>query len=204
MFPFVDIFPWLQIYRTKEAALRQIQLYMNTVQPVVTVTFSRPTTSIVFANFVHHRGMISQKNDTFLEYVGIPKVCYMLDEDWIQKGTKSKNPSMSNATIVVPHIHPGKERYGARSVTLNAILDLTWTITLIICEVAIRKAQTGRYNERKALLDEIWPLVDASSARVVERLAKAYKKLEDSKKRAIGVQTRALETTTEKSYRHSK
>lgn len=90
MFPFVDIFPWLQFYRTKEAALRQIQLYMNTVQPVVTVTFCRPTTSIVFANFVHHRGIISQKKDTFLEYVGIPKVCYMLDEDWIQKGTKSK------------------------------------------------------------------------------------------------------------------
>lgn len=95
---------------------------------------------------------------------------------------KKKNPSMSYATIVVPHIHPGKERYGARSVTLNAILDLTWTITLIICEVAIRKAQTGRYNERKALLDEIWPLVDASSARVVERLEKRTKSLKTAKK----------------------
>lgn len=96
-----------------------------------------------------------------MDLVGIPRLCFMLDGRWLE--AEETQPPLDNATIVIPHIHPGNQRYGARSITLHRILDFCWTITLIICEHAARKYQkmwnTQNFS-RAEIIEAIWEIIN--------------------------------------------
>ena len=108
-----------------------------------------------------------------MDLVGSPRLCYMLDQDWVF-GTSNDGVLPDNQlTIVVPHVHPGFERYGAFSTALNQLLDLTWTITLIIGELAIKYARQTSQQNRGNLTNQIWEACDPESDNLDGRLAQA-------------------------------
>ncbi|KAI7854918.1 hypothetical protein BDC45DRAFT_507213 [Circinella umbellata] len=180
-FPFVDLFPWPCKKINLEGALKQLRQYMNIVQPLITVTFSVMVTSVAFSNFLHFYGIMNQRNDSFVDLVGIPCLCYILDENWMDDSTNGGIPAENNLTIVVPHVHPGFERYGAYSAVLNYLLDLTWTITLIIGEIAIKYAKQTNHQSRGHLIHKIWKVCNPESDNLDVRLAQAYGALSDIK-----------------------
>ncbi|KAG2221082.1 hypothetical protein INT45_009740 [Circinella minor] len=180
-FPFVDLFPWPGRKNNPEGALRQLCQYVKIVQPLITVTFSVMVTSVAFSNFLHFQGIMNQRNDSFMDLVGIPCLRYILDESWVNDSTNGGTPPENNLTIVVPHVHPGFERYGAYSAVLNYLLDLTWTITLIIGEIAIKYAKQTNQQSRGRLIHKIWNACNPESDNLDVRLAQAYGALSDIK-----------------------
>ena len=116
-----------------------------------------------------------------MEFVGIPRLCYILEQNWGFHSTNNGVLPDNQSKIVVPHVHPGFERYGAYSNALNQLLDLTWTITLIIGELAIKYAKQTSGQNRGRLIYKIWEACNPESDSLDGRLAHAYSALSDIK-----------------------
>ena len=54
-----------------------------------------------------------------MDLVGIPRLCYMLDQVWVFNSSNDDVLPDNQLTIVIPHVDPGFERYGAYSTALN-------------------------------------------------------------------------------------
>ncbi|KAI8060519.1 hypothetical protein BC940DRAFT_323200 [Gongronella butleri] len=132
--PFLDLHPWPSTQMRPDLALAQITTYLQAVQPLVTVTLSKHVASAAMANFLHTTGM--PINDTMLDAAGLPFVSYYPGQAWVNNAALQDLPT-DYVTIVVPHIHPGYTKYGVFTDAFYRILDLTWKITCLICEIAV-------------------------------------------------------------------
>ncbi|KAI9497065.1 hypothetical protein BDB00DRAFT_868903 [Zychaea mexicana] len=138
---------------SRDAALQQLAHHMSIIQPLVTVTFSRGVTSVAFGNFLHDCGILNQRNDSFVDYVGIPRLCHMLNDDWL---TNSVALSDNQLTTVIPHINPSFEELGAFPTDLNTqLLDLTWIITLVISGLTIKYATRMKSCTRDQVIQRL-------------------------------------------------
>lgn len=84
-FPFIDLYPWRDTVSTRVDAIGQLQLYMTTVLPIITVSFSSWVSSVGSADFLHHHGLSFQEGNRYLQYVGIPQLVAILDKGWDQR-----------------------------------------------------------------------------------------------------------------------
>ncbi|CDH48923.1 predicted protein [Lichtheimia corymbifera JMRC:FSU:9682] len=105
-FPSVNLYPWKNTVDTKGAAIEQLQAYMTAVQPIVTVSFLSSVTSVAFADFLHHNGLTLQTGNRYLQYVGIPRLVSMLDQEWVDNDDTDATRHQ-RLTILIPHVDPG-------------------------------------------------------------------------------------------------
>ncbi|KAJ3011083.1 hypothetical protein HKX48_007038 [Thoreauomyces humboldtii] len=175
--PFCDLFPWLS-HKELLLAIAQLHRYLILVKPLVTVTFSRLVTSVLRANCKHAYGCSTRR--FLLREVGIPVIQEYSPRDWLANNQLSAPPA-GYATIVIPHIHPGRDKYGFQPAELRRVLDLTWMITMHTMSEATRLVSTNVTATHDALVtgvfDALAPGVSAPFDAVVAELDKAKKAL---------------------------
>ncbi|KAK4501828.1 hypothetical protein PRZ48_007637 [Zasmidium cellare] len=178
---FVDLWPWLT-HKNKPKAAEFLQNYLQITQPLIAVTYSRPVNELVRSNFQNENGV---KMNTFTSIVGKPTIQYY---DYDTDG----NPDEDSAFINIPHIHPGRDKYGDQDITLRRVFDLTMQYTFLVSDVAIKVVDRW-YSQnlpgideppkQKELCDQILAEVDRlcsdsdSHKRFFESLEKARKDL---------------------------
>ena len=67
----------------------------------------------------------------FLKSVGVPRIAYFDDPDWM-KAKDRDGPNRQTAFIQIPHIHPGRDKYGGQPESLRRTFIFTWMATLVI------------------------------------------------------------------------
>ncbi|KAF7720695.1 hypothetical protein EC973_006325 [Apophysomyces ossiformis] len=133
IFPFIDLFPWPAPLDDHTAALNQLTAYLQSVRPVVLATFSHMVASYANANFYHGYGI--SKVD-FLDSVGEPSMHTYAPREWLEDDSQQETPR-GYSSIVIPHIDPGRDKYGPYQVELKVVIDLTWMATLTIASIAM-------------------------------------------------------------------
>ncbi|CAO3624648.1 unnamed protein product [Mucor hiemalis] len=133
--PFVNLIPWLEDAKlTIQQGLVQLTQYLNIVQPLVAVTFSRQVTSCALANFAHESGLDSRAN--LIEYVGLPRVV-SYDRFYLDDDTYADAPPPGSNMIIIPHFDPGLDRHTKRTMDgARAIMDISWKISLYVAQIA--------------------------------------------------------------------
>ncbi|KAI8374597.1 uncharacterized protein BYT42DRAFT_639990 [Radiomyces spectabilis] len=188
-FPFVDAFPWLDTSNARNAGVRQLTHYLNLVQPLVVVTFSREVTSLAFADFLHSHGLTHQPGPRFLKHVGVPRLVYLLDEEWLES-SGDEEERQQRVAIIVPHFDPGYERYGPRSQELIHLMELTWSVTFIIAEMVLNCIlEVG--GSRRQMIERIWPSIMDGSL-LDPRLQRLYRDIEQLKANIISERVQNL------------
>ncbi|KAG2224818.1 hypothetical protein INT45_005342 [Circinella minor] len=67
-------------------------------------------TPVAFSNFLHFYGIMNQRNDSFMDLVGIPCLCYILMvSSWVYELSNDDTLAENKLTIVMPHVDPGFE-----------------------------------------------------------------------------------------------
>ncbi|KAF7726002.1 hypothetical protein EC973_009149 [Apophysomyces ossiformis] len=107
--------------------------YLQSVRPVVLATFSHMVASYANANFYHGYGIT--KTD-FLDSVGEPSMHTYAPREWLEDDSQQETPG-GYSSIVIPHIDPGRDKYGPHQVELKVVIDLTWMATLTIASIAM-------------------------------------------------------------------
>ncbi|KAJ8658217.1 hypothetical protein O0I10_006225 [Lichtheimia ornata] len=176
-FPFVNLYPWPNTVDTRDDAIEQLQTYMTLVQPIVTVSFSSSVTSVAFADFLHHNGLTLQTGNRYLQYVGIPRLVAMLDQQWVDNDG-SDATRQQRLTILIPHVDPGYERYGERSIELLRLLDLQLAIATIISELAITCIIDHPEFTRNQVVQHVWHVIENNEC---ERIVAALLELDELK-----------------------
>ncbi|KND03938.1 uncharacterized protein SPPG_01388 [Spizellomyces punctatus DAOM BR117] len=175
-FPFVDLFPWLSL-EPVDAALDQLGSYLRVTRPLLCVTFSFKVTSCAMANFYRPYGLTTLAD--FLTAVGCPRIQHYATRDWLTDEQASAPPS-GFSTIIIPHYHPGYDKYGSQPWELRRVLDIAWMITIFIATKALDVASAGHDN-RDEMVTRIFATVDPDSATVDPRLVKVYQELDVAK-----------------------
>jgi hypothetical protein len=144
-FPFVDVLPWIapgNNYCPFDEGMQQLNYYMRTINPIVTVTISSIATRCAFSNFIHANASIPKRfiNDV----VGIPKLVYIQDyENLTDDCILDLSSNIGYLTLVVPHIHPGNDRYTDQNPQgIRSLIDITSQITLHIAQLGILVAMS--------------------------------------------------------------
>jgi hypothetical protein len=135
--PYIDLIPWIQSpQETLDQGILQCNRYLNAVNPLITVAFSRTVVSVAFSNFVHGAGLKSDMN--LIDIVGTPVLVSFAGAGYINDDSKDGPPD-GYSTIVIPHYDPGVDKHTHRTAVdgTGRIMDLTWQITLCIAENAI-------------------------------------------------------------------
>ncbi|KAJ3172623.1 hypothetical protein HDU88_005953 [Geranomyces variabilis] len=150
--PFVDLCSFPRF--SKDPALYQmLASYLRATTPLITLTFSQPVSSIAAANFYHSIGI---RQDEFLDNVGVPRLAHYAPADWLTDNTM-QGPPAGYWTIVIPHIHPGNDKYGTQRAALHRVLDLTWWITMYVGQI-MRDRRSPFYQtvSRDALVQRVY------------------------------------------------
>ncbi|KAJ3154700.1 hypothetical protein HDU89_007940 [Geranomyces variabilis] len=150
--PFVDLCSFPRF--SKDPALYQLLAsYLRATTPLITVTFSQPVSSIAAANFYHSIGI---RQDEFLDNVGVPRLAHYAPADWLTDNTM-QGPPAGYWTIVIPHIHPGNDKYGTQRAALHRVLDLTWWITMYVAQIMRdRRSPFEPPRSRDALVQRVY------------------------------------------------
>ncbi|KND01262.1 uncharacterized protein SPPG_03074 [Spizellomyces punctatus DAOM BR117] len=135
-FPFINLFPWMG-HEDVTSALDYLSAFLRIVRPIITVTFSHLVTSSAHANFYHPYGL---SQDNFLDSVGVLSLRHFEDRDWLS----SVESEVTEWTIVIPHLDPGFDKYGAQPVELRAVIDLTWYLTFYVAHRAMKLLRAGK------------------------------------------------------------
>lgn len=151
--PFVNVLPWIS--RNVEAeglrsGFTQLNCYLNTTKPLITIVLSKDTTIGLFSQ--HYKS-----SESFVgSMVGIPKRVFILDEH---------ESDCNFSTIIIPHVHPGADKYTARSRrSYRAVFNLTWQITLYVLQIATNVAFHADANvSREEVIDYIFSLCSPGS-----------------------------------------
>ncbi|KAI8075299.1 hypothetical protein BC940DRAFT_314962 [Gongronella butleri] len=179
MVPFLDVFPWPKSTVGLELALNQVTDYLQTVQPVVTVAFSKQVTSMAKADFLHSHGLTT--TDAILDSAGLPFICRYPGQAWVNNADNVEMPA-EHATIVVPHVHPGYAKHGAYSRHMFRIYDLQWKITFLLAEIAAKLIRLHHHFERHIsnfqLCQEI--LFEAANDRALSEAHEALRQAKDA------------------------
>ncbi|KAI8907725.1 hypothetical protein DFJ77DRAFT_442906 [Powellomyces hirtus] len=136
---FVDLCPWLILTCELEAA-DLLSSYLCLVTPWVTVTFSALVSRMLINGFQFYGNITGQPTTKrFLNLVGSIYVA-SFDNSWLDDPAVSAPPDGSY-TLVIPHYHPGRNKYGEQHPLLRRVLLLTWIATFVLIEEASRILQ---------------------------------------------------------------
>ncbi|CDH52579.1 predicted protein [Lichtheimia corymbifera JMRC:FSU:9682] len=84
LFPFIDLYPWLDTINTKKAALRQLYKYLSVSKPLVVTGLGKHPTSALFSNLLHHHGCGHRSEGfSYINTVALPRICYFVDDQWV-------------------------------------------------------------------------------------------------------------------------
>lgn len=101
---------------------------MSIARPIFAVTYSRSVNGMVRANFGHAATALST---TFTTRVGDLSIQYYTKND----GTNHNLDD--DAFINIPHIHPGRAKYGIEDIELKKVLDLTMQLTFLVGQITL-------------------------------------------------------------------
>ncbi|CAO3634825.1 unnamed protein product [Mucor fragilis] len=181
VFPFINVIPWLaNPQRTFSYGLQQTRRYLNIVKPIITITFSRVVTSGAFSNFIHQWGLESKIN--LVDVIGVPRLVSYANDDYLYNDSLS-GPPRGSSTIVIPHFHPGYDKYTMRLPGgPRKLIDMTWQITLCIGEIAIDVINEMKLeDERRVVIARIMTLISRGSAHLHPKLHHLYRRLDELK-----------------------
>ncbi|KAI7874283.1 hypothetical protein K492DRAFT_200095 [Lichtheimia hyalospora FSU 10163] len=182
MFPFINLFPWLDTVNTKKAALQQLYEYFSITRPLVVTGLGKNAASALFSNLLHHHGCgHCSEGFSYISTVALPRICYFLNNQWVET-SDTDDPPAGNAFIAVGHMHPGYERYGERSVEMIELMDITWTVTLLVSEIVLGVVLNDPSLSRYQIIQKAWPLIDPYSSSIDKRLSHFYPRVESLKK----------------------
>ncbi|KAJ8657308.1 hypothetical protein O0I10_007125 [Lichtheimia ornata] len=182
LFPFIDLYPWLDTINTKKAALRQLYGYLSTTEPLVVASLGKHPTSALFSNLLHHHGCGHRSEGfSYISTIALPRICYFVDDQWVE-ASEADDPPVDNAFITIGNLHPGYERYGERSIDLIELMDITWTVTLLVSEIVLGVVLANPGLSRSVIIQRVWPFIDPMSPHADERLLGAYFQAERIKK----------------------
>ncbi|KAF8245580.1 hypothetical protein K440DRAFT_662751 [Wilcoxina mikolae CBS 423.85] len=162
IFPFVDLYPWIGHKKTAEM-IEFLRQYFSITRPWIGIGLGHKVSSSMKGNFMHQYGMT---RDRYIDYVGMPSVQYY-DSSWLNSENDDE-PDPNTAFILIPHIHPGRDKYGNQPESLRRVLFLTWMVTIALADMLLGKL-TERQLDSKGV--QIGPRDRASICR--ELLAEA-------------------------------
>ncbi|KAI7873557.1 hypothetical protein K492DRAFT_200610 [Lichtheimia hyalospora FSU 10163] len=181
MFPFLDLFPWLDTVNTRKAALQQLYEHFSITRPLVVIGLGKYAASALFSNLLHHHGCGHRSEGfSYIRTVALPRICYFLDDQWLETSDTDDPPS-ENVYIAVGNLDPGYEHYGQRSVPLIALMDTTWTVTLLVSEIVLGVVLNDPSLSRYQIIQKAWPLIDPNSSSTDQRLSYLYSRVESLK-----------------------
>ncbi|KAK4542301.1 hypothetical protein LTR36_006954 [Oleoguttula mirabilis] len=125
---FVDLWPWLW-HKNIVCAAEFLQWYLNFVRPIIAATYSRLVNNVTLANFRHGNGV---RMNNFTSAVGKASIQYYDHND------ETGEPDENSAFINIPHIHPGRDKYGSQHPALRRVLDLTIQYTFLFGDVTMQ------------------------------------------------------------------
>lgn len=129
---FADLWPWLW-HKNSEQAMFFLARYMNIIQPIIAVSYSRPVNAITRADFIHNNGVSMSGMSPFTEIVARPSIQFYHHADI--SGDRSREEC---AFINIPHIHPGRDKYGEQDVRLRRLLEITMQETFVIVDLTLK------------------------------------------------------------------
>ncbi|KAI8587304.1 hypothetical protein BDZ88DRAFT_247296 [Geranomyces variabilis] len=140
LFPFVDLYPWpgRPSHEATTACLDITSTYLQTVCPIIVVTFSAHVASCARANFLHEWGLSSPD---FLNAVGMPTIQHCAGRAWLE--SSALGPPNGSLLLMIPHVHPGVDKYARQPAVLRQVLDLTWQLTLYAMNYALQLVLSG-------------------------------------------------------------
>jgi hypothetical protein len=105
-----------------------IRSLLSAIRPILLVTYSRPVNGIVRANFSHASRALSS---AFVDRVGELTIQYYTEKDGTGRCADD------DAFINIPHIHPGRDKYGIQDLELRKVLDMTMQLTFLVADVTL-------------------------------------------------------------------
>ncbi|KAJ3173395.1 hypothetical protein HDU87_007664 [Geranomyces variabilis] len=106
---------------------------LQTVSPIIVVTFSAHVASCARGNFLHEWGLSSPE---FLDAVGLPTMQHCAGRPWLESSALA--PPAGSLLLTIPHVHPGVDKYARQPAVLRQVLDLTWQVTLYAMNSALQ------------------------------------------------------------------
>ncbi|KAJ3187643.1 hypothetical protein HDU85_006033 [Gaertneriomyces sp. JEL0708] len=192
LFPFIDVYPWPRICRLLKC-LEFVLRYLQITRHLVTVAFSQHVASIARANFLHDQGLPSEN---YLDHVGSISVQYFPGLAWVEDESTPDIPP-GCATLVIPHLHPGFDKYADQPAPQRIIIDLTWQLTIAVASRAAQLALAG-ISDRDAIVQTLYQEfaetnVDATSPVhdlyvALQRAKDALRQHWDTRRAAVRVQ----------------
>jgi hypothetical protein len=157
-FPFIDWFPCIG-HDHPESAMEPARQYFAITRPRIIVTFSGSVSSWVAANFVHPYGLsrsglwfFANDSRNFVQHAGVPRIAYYDNPRWQE--TRDK-PSTKTACIMMPHVHPGRVKYGKQPEALSRLIDLCWSATLALASYTMKELDNLGEQDELRLEEEI-------------------------------------------------
>ncbi|KAL9932203.1 hypothetical protein V8E36_008975, partial [Tilletia maclaganii] len=122
MFPFVDLIPWPR-HELCEAEFDFLGRYLRIAKPIITFTCSQLVSSVLISNLIHEHGL---PNSHFLDAVGVPVLSSFTDPDlFLTEPDDAAERDPEEATIVMPALDPGCDKYGSQPEPLRRVMLLT-------------------------------------------------------------------------------
>jgi hypothetical protein len=113
----------------------------------------------------------SNCSSNFLEHVGIPVISYYDNPDWVHDGDA---PSSTTAFIQIPHIDPGRDKYGNQPESLRRVILLSWMATLAIGDYMLEAlgalGDTDELECREAMCQQVIDRFNIDAAALVNKL----------------------------------
>ncbi|KAI9248490.1 hypothetical protein BDA99DRAFT_542475 [Phascolomyces articulosus] len=102
--------------------------------PIVSIQYwTCAITKASLGNFYSQNGIL---NAQFLGTVGIPTLQTFGTEEWLHDD-QQQVPPPGTSIIIIPHFHPGRDKYGRELVQLRRLMDLALMIGIFIAENAL-------------------------------------------------------------------
>ena len=124
--PFVDLMPFGQWQTNEEFDRQQLEAWYQVVKPLVVVSFSTKVTGLL------------------LDRVG------SMERFWQVAGVPVMRTFGDSPVVVIPLVHPGRDKYDPDSPLLRRMMFLSWAAVLGACHEALVAVQQG-IQDRKEL-----------------------------------------------------
>ncbi|KAK6075089.1 hypothetical protein SCUP515_06140 [Seiridium cupressi] len=131
IFCFYDLWPWIK-HEDLIVVVDLLREFLSIARPLIVNTFSRPVNHIIRANLAHQMGL---PQGAFTDHVGELTIQYYDPPDWTVSENASPDPN--TAFINIPHIHPGRDQYGAEEVELRRVIFMTMQLSFLVGSIAL-------------------------------------------------------------------
>ncbi|KAK0542043.1 hypothetical protein OC845_006787 [Tilletia horrida] len=205
LFPFFDLIPWPR-HEFATVLCDFLGQYLRIICPLIVMSCSHLTSSVLSANLMHDRGL---PRTGFLNETGRPRLCNVMDPAQYENqpaGDDIRDQDLN--IIVVPALHPGRDKYGPQPESLRRVMLLTLQVAVALADIARSvidgdmsrvdlqthilakwnttpeyKALAKALEEAKVLLQADWDKTNVSKRRIVTN--------QEREVRAFNAQTRA-------------